>query len=69
MNPKAPVQAVDFEAERQRLLAPFVQCSSEEARQVLESLGDLRSYLAHFSRDEVRILRIILGDLARRLLE
>lgn len=54
-----------FESERQRLLEAFSQRSSELARQVVESLGNLREYYAQFTRDQALALRVIVGDLTR----
>ena len=56
---------LNFETEHQRLLDAFVQCSSELACQVVESLGNLREYYSKFDRDQARVLRMIVGDLTR----
>ena len=56
---------LNFEAERERLSGPFVQRSSEAAHRALESIGDRAAYYAQFSRDQARVLRIIIGDLTR----
>ena len=60
-----PATPLDFEAERERLSTPLVQRSSEAARQALEIIGDRTAYYAQFSRDQARVLRIIIGDLTR----
>jgi len=64
-----PTTTLNFEAERERLSSPFVQRSSAAACSALETIGDRAAYYAQFSRDQARVLRMIVGDLTRAALQ